>query len=447
MEKLFEKPNLVRGQALTPKNFGVTWRSQGGQAVAIAVVFFLAISITVIIGIAGPILTDSYLGRNLERSKDTYFLAEALAEDIVYRLRAGKIVSSNEALTLLGNTASATVSDVSGGKQIISTGDIDSTIRRVQVDLILGTGASFNFGVQTDVGGIVMENNSSVLGNVFSNGTVEGQNSNLVKGSAISAGSPGLIDGVHATGTAYAHTIRDSEIEKDAYYQVISGTTVLGTSFPGSPDQATTTLPISDEQINAWKAEASAGGTTTCSGIYEFTSASTTGPRVYTCDVKIHGTNFDVNLSGPVLVQGDITIENSPTIKVAPSLGASSVVLIADDESDRLNKGKIALKNSTEFEGGSGNSYILVISNNNSAENGGTVKAIEIENSATGDVLLYSGHGEVVIKNSVSLKEVTAYRVRLQNFAEVVYESGLVNLLFTSGPGGSYDITRWREVE
>ena len=50
----------------------------------------------------------------------------------------------------------------------------------------------------------------------------------------------------------------------------------------------------------------------------------------------------------------------------------------------------------------------------------------------SGEVLVYAGHGEVHLKNGVSLREVSAYKIRLSNSAQVIYKTGLANLLFTS---------------
>ena len=47
----------------------------------------------------------------------------------------------------------------------------------------------FHYGVQVGEGGIVMENSSQVVGNVFSNGRIVGK-IQLVKGDIISAGKP-----------------------------------------------------------------------------------------------------------------------------------------------------------------------------------------------------------------------------------------------------------------
>ena len=64
-----------------------------------------------------------------------------------------------------------------------------------------------------------------------------------------------------------------------------------------------------------------------------------------------------------------------------------------------------------------------------------------------GKLLVYAGHGEINLKNDINLKEVTGYKITIQNNAQVVYESGLANLLFSSGPSGGYFVDSWKEVE
>lgn len=429
---MFAKPNLVKGQALL-----------------IVVIIFLFIMLSIVMGVAYAELSALRVIRGLERSTQSYAVAESLLEDNIYRLNNSYAVATLETMTLDGFTARATTTNTLTGKNIISGGDADSRIRRVETHLRLGTGAAFNFGVQTDVGGFIMENNSEVNGNLFSNGTVVGSNNNLIRGDVISAGPDGLMDNIHATGTAYAHTIEDSTIDGDAHYQVIDAeTTVGGVKFPDSSDQATSTLPISDEQIAEWEQDAEAGGVISGPCPYVISEDVTIGPVKILCDVAFSGTNFTATIAGMVWVTGDISFKNSPTLRIDPSLNDLSVALIADDPDDRLASSTISIQNSTQFEdSGTQGSYILLVSQNESAEQGGDVAAITLEQSANGDVLVYAGHGEVRLKNSVDLREVTGWRVRLQNFSQVTYESGLASLLFTAGPGGGYEIETWEEVE
>ena len=51
-----------------------------------------------------------------------------------------------------------------------------------------------------------------------------------------------------------------------------------------------------------------------------------------------------------------------------------------------------------------------------------------------------------MLKNSVKLKEVSGYLIEAENSAEVTYETGLANLLFTSGPSGGWNLTDWEEI-
>jgi hypothetical protein len=62
-------------------------------------------------------------------------------------------------------------------------------------------------------------------------------------------------------------------------------------------------------------------------------------------------------------------------------------------------------------------------------------------------LLVYAGHGKIVLQNGISLREVTGYRIEAQNSAEIIYESGLANILFTTGPSGGFTLSDWNEVE
>lgn len=72
--------------------------------------------------------------------------------------------------------------------------------------------------------------------------------------------------------------------------------------------------------------------------------------------------------------------------------------------------------------------------------------AVDIHNNATG-VIFYAPNGMVNLHNGVNVTEVTAYKLRLDNTAIITYESGLANANFSSGPGASWQINDWKEVE
>lgn len=419
-----------------------------GAALLITVLFFLIISVTIVVGSSGPVIADRKAAQNLIKSKASYFASEAGIEDVSYRIIKSKNYNSAENLTLDGYTASTVIIDNSDGtKEVTTTGNASNLIRKTKTNLIPGTGASFHYGLQVGNGGIIMSNTSRVDGNVFSNGQISGSNSNIINGDVISAGPSGLITGIHTTASAYARSITDSTVDTDAYYQTISNTSVGGTSHPGSQDQATATMPISDAKIDEWKAEALAGGTHTSPCPYNINGNVSIGPKKINCDLYLDGSDV-VTLDGNVWVSGNIHFSNSAQLRINPSLGDKTVVMVADKETNRSSSGQIYLSNSVEFFGsGSAKSYILLISRNSSAETGGGNTAINLANSATGKVLLYAPHGKIDLSNSISVKEASAYKIQINNSANVIYETGIANLLFTSGPSGGYSIDSWKETQ
>lgn len=430
------------------KNFYSQKRnSNKGAALLIAVLFFLIISVTIVVGSSGPVIADRKAAQNLIKSKASYFASEAGVEDVSYRIIKSKDYDSAENLTLDGYTASTAVVDNSdGAKEVTATGNASSLIRKTKTNLIPGTGASFYYGLQVGNGGLVMSNNSRVDGNVFSNGQINGT-SDTINGDVISAGPSGLINGINTSGSAYAHSITDSAVGVNAYYQTISGTSIGGTSYPGSQDQSPLPMPISDAKIEEWKAEAAAGGTHTSPCPYIISDNVSLGPKKINCDLYIDGTNV-VTLNGNVWVSGNIYFSNNSDIKINPSLGDKTVVMVADKETNRSSSGRIFLSNYSEYFGtGSAKSYILLISQNNSAETGGGNTAINAANHAAGKVLLYAPHGKIELSNDISIKEASAYKIQINNSAIITYETGIANLLFTSGPSGGYSIDSWKETE
>lgn len=420
-------------------------RGTGGQVMMLIVILALFVSLTLVTGMGVTIVRQAQGAREMVISKDAYFLADSLSEDILYRFKRGKSVASTETLTLAGNTATATILTSGAIREVYITGTKNADVRRIYNKLSQASGTSFFYGVQVGAGGLQMSNSSSIAGNVYSNGPVTGSG-NLIQGTVTSASAAGLITSVHATGTAYAHTIQSSTIDGDAYYQVISGTTVGGTAHPGSADQATTTLPIADSTVSSWESAAAAGGVISSPCPYTISSNVTIGRTEIACDVSISG-SATVTLTGPIWITGNLSISNSATIQVDPSLGSDSVAIIADNPSDHLASSEITISNSTTFLGsGTPGSYVLLLSQNNAAEQGKSDPAITISNSAHGSVILYAGHGNIQISNSVMMREVTAYKISTSNSATIIYQTGLQNLLFNSGPGGSYAINRWLEV-
>ncbi|HYC82978.1 MAG TPA: hypothetical protein VEB60_00310, partial [Candidatus Paceibacterota bacterium] len=202
----------------------------------------------------------------------------------------------------------------------------------------------------------------------------------------------------------------------------------------------------SDETVALWEAQAEAGGVTNCTGTHTISSNTTLGPRKYTCNLLISG-NPEITLVGPVWVQGDFQVNNNATFKVAGSQSGRSMAIIAHKPTNQSSSSRILIDNNAKFQGVGAGSYIALVSQNNSAELGGSVRAINMSNNASGDYFLYAGHGLIYLDNNANLNQITAYQIILDNNATISYETGMANLIFSSGPGGTWNIGDWFEIE
>ena len=422
--------------------------SRRGAAVLTAVLFFMVISLVIVLGASPVVLGESRNVRDLVNSKKSYFVAEGALEDAVYRLKKGLPVINGESIIIASTTVPVSVVTSANGTQEVSVTAAAygaDTYRKVRTRLPESDDVSFFYGVQAGRGGFTLDNNAFVVGNIHAGAPIIGSNGNLIQGDIISASSTGLISNVHATGSAFARTIEDSTIDKDAHYQSISGSTVGGVSYPNSPDEPEAPFPISDEQIDEWKQEALAGGAISSPCPYTISSNISLGPKKINCNLVV-GLGKTLTLTGPLWVSGTITVSNNATVKIDSTLGSRSIAIIADDPVNRTTSSKIIIENNAVFEGtGASDSFVTLISQNNSAETGGLETAISYSNNSAGALMLYASHGKVAISNNSALTALAAYQIHLDNNASVRYRTGLANLNFSSGPGGGFDILNWEE--
>lgn len=389
--------------------------------------------------------------------KASFAFAEGALEDVAYRYIAGFDVSASESLT--DGDLAATVTSVADidGVTITSEGDLLGRTRTAETVLLLGAGASFAFGVQTGNGGFFLENSSSVNGNVYSNGPIEGHNQssrNDVVGTVISAGPSGSLKYVHVHEDAYAHEIEKSTLDGDAYYQVIdltSETTIGGYNGSSSPDQATSSFPIPDSTILTWAEYASTSDVwdaecASSSNDITISSDIDLGPVKIPCDVTFDGSP-KITVQGVIWIAGNLTLKNGPEFHIDNAIGNKSVPIIVGDPDAPLTTGVVDMNNTGTWHGNGNRSYLLLISLNESFEQTGSGTAIDITNSAGGKLLVYTNHGEITMRNSVNLTMMTAYRIHLQQSSVVNYDNGIASTLFEVGPGGGYTIDSWREVE
>jgi len=459
-------------------NFKKPHTREKGAALLIFVLLFLVASTLLVYGISNGAYRDILQFRTLSISKQVFFVGEAAIEDAIYRHRSNLNYSSSESFTIATTSVNVSRSVVGDTFQFDIDADGYDITRKGYLEFTIGDGASFGYGLQSDTGGILMENSSEVLGNIYANGSVVGvgggKNGSKVSGTVISAGASGYVEGVYSTSSIYAHDMVDVWVEEDAYCDSIDDSTVSGFLFcnsvtatspnpadgPGPSDQPVTVLPLSDDDIEGQKAEASAGEIITAasprcsSGTFIIDGSTTTGPAKIECDVEVRTSGTTWTLTGQIWIEGDLTIGvGEPEIAIDSSLDGKAVVIVADNESDRVTSSKIDMSNKATFTGYGTDSYIILISQNNDEEGAGAGAggeiAIDSGQSSVGEVLLYAPHGEIVIGQSGTFVGVAAELIRLKNSAKVVYESGAISLEFPCGGtcAGGYIVNTWEEVQ
>ena len=471
MPRPYFAPN-IRKRGFTPP--------AAGQAFMVAVLLILFAMLTLITLAATLALSSARISELDFKSKRSYFLSESGIEDAVFRLKRGKNLPASYTLALYGANTTITVNNIIGGKDIQSAADIKDVHRIVKTSVKQGTGASFGYAVQVGDGGVLLENSSMIIGNLYSNGDIEGKNTAQITLDAFAASiseiegdntfsiggearahqieevsvggnasSTTSISNTSVSKNAYADTISASTIGGDAYYLTsLSGSTVNGATFPGilpPADLPKLNFPISDNQITQWEVAAETDGVHTSPCPYVLDDGTTIlDSQKIDCDFLIKN-DAVVILRGTLWVRGNFSIENTAQLRLDPSYGSFSEVIIADNPSNRLTSSKILVQNSAKVLGsGSPGSYIALISQNNSAQTGGGEVAIQPKNSADASIY-YAPHGLLRIENSTALKEASAYKLHIKNSATVTYETGLASVQF-AGPSGSFDILTWLEV-
>ena len=218
----------------------------------------------------GLIITASLASLAVMKSKTTgafikslqgYYTAEAGIEDTLLRVIDPILAhQATNNLVLAGATATITVTASASDIQVASSGNIQNLTRNLFVKILTTPVIiDFSYGAQVGAGGISMENNSKIIGDLYSDGDVIGGSNVEITGNVWISGNHRIED-FEVVKDVHANTIKDTTVHGDAYYQTITNSTVDGTSWPGSPDPAPQAFPINNAQITAWKNDAEAGG-------------------------------------------------------------------------------------------------------------------------------------------------------------------------------------------
>ncbi len=244
-------------------------------------------------------------------------------------------------------------------------------------------------------------------------------------------GQTTTLSGVSVGGDGRAPNMTSCSIGGDAYYGSTNTCSVSGTSNSGTADSPQQPMPISQAQIDEWKAVAVGGGTYT--GNYTLTNGQTDtiGPLKISGNLTLDN-NATLYITGPIWVDGDISISNNSIVRIDNSLGANGTVIIADSTSSPATKGLVYIGNNADIVGNnSSGSYPLVLSTNSGTS------AISLANNTAG-AIYYASNGTVVVSNNAGAYQLTGYAINLSNNSTITYQSGLASVTFSNGPGGSW---------
>jgi len=455
-------------------------KHQQGQVLIISVIFFTII-LVLVASLMQYVLQNTRASRLSAAGEQALQLTDAGIDRALQQLNTTAGTYSGETGTVLGEgTFDVSVAALGSNREITVTAYIPSSAspvvtKQVKVRATIDTTTVvFNYGVHIGDGGLQMDNNSRVNGNAYSNGDIIGANGAVITGTAIVAGATGKIDNVSVNGNATGHFLEDIAVGGDsnsasllratvtgravsdsisnctvggsATYDTKTSCTIGGSETTPNPtdftDPANLPLPITAAQITDWENEAAAGGV--ISGDYILTNglSASLGPKKISGNLTLDN-NAILTVTGTLWITGQIKLSNGAVLKLDPSYGSLSGVVVAGIGGD-ASAGYIEIDNNSNALGsGTAGSYTLLLSQRNNSSS----IAIKASNNATG-AILYAGTGVIELDNNSGLKEVTAYKIHLKNNAIVTYESGLANAQFTSGAGGSWAIEKgtWRET-
>ena len=408
---------------------------QKGFAALFITILVLAIILGIALSIAILTLGEQKISRNIVKSSQAYYVAEAGIEDVLLRLSRIMKWSSSYQLNIGDNFSNIEISEAIGGtRTITSSGNVVNRIRKLEIIYAIETtDVSFYYGAQVGDAGIKMENNSKIIGNVFSNGSLNGDLPHVIIEGTIKVAEAGKkIEGATITQNAYGDICENSDITGELH-----ATTQIECTY-GSFISLTTPidplpLPISSSQIEKWKAEAAVGGIIT--GDYNLSGSATAslGPKKIEGNLIVQN-NAILTITGTLWVTGDIDIKNLAQVRLDAAIyGNTSGVIISD--------GLIMLQNDSISSGsGLSGSYLMYLST------AATNPAINIKNNAKVDIL-YTNTGWIKVENNAAMRELTGYGIHIENNATVTYEIGLQDAVFTSGAGGGWQVASWREIE
>ena len=368
---------------------------ESGQAVLIAVILSLVISTSILFAISLPVLNQIKNSNEYISSKQAILNAETSTEEVLYRLNKNKIPPSVLGISVLKDVTSVSTLDLGGSlKQTTASCQYNLFTRKLSSLMSSNRTILFNYGAWLSGGGLRLENNTSINGNVFSLG----------------GGYVPDITSIHG----------------------VYSTTTYAVNFP-----------VSNTDILNWKNQASSGQVINGSVSLVNKSTTTTGALKIVGDLSIKNSGSIMTLNGPLYVTGNLIVENSSGIQLGAGYGSKSETIVVD--------GTIKVKTSAFIKGsGQNGSNILLVTQNTAGcpdyNCTNIAPAIEISQSALADTILIAPYGAVYLENGSDTKGVLANYLYMSNSSKIFYDTSLIGINFNSSTSTFWSINSISEI-
>ncbi|MEK7453007.1 MAG: choice-of-anchor R domain-containing protein [Patescibacteria group bacterium] len=175
-------------------------KNKNGFAVLVSILIVSAVASIFVSSFASNTVKNSDIARNYINSEKSYYASESGIEDSIYRIRSGNSYSFSNSLAVGDATTNISISENNNITTIVSDGNSGNAYRKVNTNLTLSASeVDFFYGVQVGDGGLEMDENAEIIGNIQSNGNVSGDSGSKISGDAIVAG--GLAESTQARST------------------------------------------------------------------------------------------------------------------------------------------------------------------------------------------------------------------------------------------------------
>ncbi len=244
-------------------------------------------------------------------------------------------------------------------------------------------------------------------------------------------------DKFNVTGSANAGTVNSTNATGAIYCQ--NGNMNNKSCDLSQPIPTATPIPVFDERIATWKANASAGTVRNSSWtIGGGISTSTPGAMKIVGDLTIGG-GANLTLNGPLYVTGTITVQGGTEIKMAPGYGATDEYIVA---------GYVRTTGGGKITGsGTPGSYIIVATDsgdNCTGTCGGSTYAVKAD-GVTASMVLIAPNGTLYVTGGAALKAAMAKTIIMDGGSNLTFEAALANITFTTTGSTGWSVQSWKE--